>query len=75
MGKMIVANDEEKYMPQWYITLRAARYLRVPPWTLELPENKDWVYKAHVAEAAENQAEEARRKHNEWRRKAKLPLI
>lgn len=43
------------YLPDWYPLIRAARYLRVPPWELrERPVYwHDW---ALIAESAENEA-------------------
>ena len=46
-------------LPDWYLLLRAARYLGVPPWELfDAPEI--WLEWARVAENAENGAVNAR---------------
>lgn len=62
-------------MYPWYITLRAADRTRISVLELEKVSNADWVYRGIVAEAAEAEAEEARRAHNEWRRKNGMPEI
>jgi hypothetical protein len=51
----------------WYLLIRAARYLHVPPWELEqMPA--EWIHKALMAEGVENEVEarllkEASKKH------------
>jgi len=42
--------------PAWYATIRAARYLNVPPWELEEQSIK-WRMRALAAESAEAQAQ------------------
>lgn len=42
-------------MPEWYITIRAARYLRVAPWDL-LERPAIWQEWALTAESAESAA-------------------
>jgi hypothetical protein len=41
-------------LPDWYITLRAARYLRVAPWELAAQPAiwQEWALTAESAEAA-----------------------
>lgn len=46
-------------IPLWYSVIRAARYLRVPPWLL-LDQNIAWVMFALAAERAEAEAADAR---------------
>jgi hypothetical protein len=41
------------------LTVRAARYLRVPPWELE-DVSKEWTLRALAAESCENWAEDQR---------------
>lgn len=42
--------------PVWYLTIRAARYLGVPPWDLEeMP--LVWQYRALVAQSIEAEVE------------------
>lgn len=54
-------------MPSWYATLRAADRCHCSVIELEKPSNRDWVYRALIAESAENEAREARDNHNKWR--------
>ena len=42
--------------PAWYTTIRAARYLGVPPWELEQVSLK-WKLRALAAQASEQAAE------------------
>lgn len=60
------------HMPDWYILLRAADRLGTSVLELEKPENQHWVFRALVAQAAENEAQEAMDKHNQWRREQGL---
>lgn len=48
--------------PEWYLPLRAARYLGVPPWDLA-DQAAVWFYRALTAEWAENRAAEDAEKH------------
>lgn len=50
------------HAPAWYITLRAAKYLGVPPWDL-LDRPVWWQEIALAAESAETAAEKHRRGH------------
>lgn len=43
-------------LPDWYITIRAARYLKVPPWELA-GQSVAWTNYALAAQSAENAAE------------------
>jgi hypothetical protein len=45
-------------MPDWYPTVRAARYLGVSPWDL-MDQPMAWQQWALMAEAADNEAQEA----------------
>lgn len=56
------------YVPDWYMFLRAARYLGVAPWEL-LQQEKAWLYLAIESEGAENHAENKRAEKRQ--RKAK----
>ncbi len=49
--------------PEWYFTLRAARYLGVAPWELERQSIR-WQYRALTAETAETRAQRDRQKHD-----------
>ncbi len=42
--------------PHWYLLIRAAKYLGVPPWDLEQAPI-EWFYRALAAEEAEAKAE------------------
>lgn len=48
-------------IPDWYIAIRAARYLGVPPWEL-IEQPTYWMEWALFAESAENEAEGIRAK-------------
>jgi len=45
-------------IPDWYLTIRAAKYLGVPPWDL-MDKSRIWMMWALHAEAAEARAEKA----------------
>jgi hypothetical protein len=47
-------------IPDWYLLLRAARYLGVPPWDL-IDRQTIWREWALIAENAENKASNAQR--------------
>ncbi|MGH2478198.1 MAG: hypothetical protein ACRDHW_00865 [Ktedonobacteraceae bacterium] len=49
-------------LPDWYPLITAARYLGVAPWDL-LEHSSWWQDKAHIANTAEQQAAEEKRKH------------
>ena len=54
-------NGDAGQLPDWYVLLRAAKYLGVPPW--ELAEKPTyWMHWALIAEYAEGQAETQRSK-------------
>lgn len=48
-------------MPQWYILIRAARYLGVAPWEM-MDQPKVWIEWALAAESAENHAMQQQQK-------------
>jgi hypothetical protein len=52
--------------PDWYRLLRAAKYLGVPPWEL-LQQPACWYDWALLAESAEVDAQDARRKQTKPR--------
>lgn len=56
--------------PQWYPTIRAARYLKVPPWELA-QKSHVWVEWALTAEDAEAQAQQRRQQRSQQIQKAK----
>lgn len=47
-------------VPEWYLLIRAARYLGVPPWDL-MQQPAIWREWALTAENAENKAHNAQR--------------
>ena len=47
--------------PEWYVLLRAAKYLGVAPWEL-MEQPATWMNLALAAEGAENRAERDRMK-------------
>lgn len=50
--------------PSWYRLLKAAVYLKVPPWELaERPIH--WVTMAEAAQASEAEAQAIRKKHDQ----------
>lgn len=48
-------------VPDWYLLLQAARYLRVPPWDLAA-KPMWWIQIALAAQGAESAASKAKRK-------------
>lgn len=49
------------YLPEWYVVIRAARYLGVAPWGL-MKQPAAWLHWALAAENAEMRATETRGK-------------
>jgi len=56
-------------LPEWYVLLRAARYLGVAPWDL-LEQPLAWREWALAAEGAENAAHEAAAKRSRSKTRA-----
>ena len=52
--------------PDWYVLIRAAKYLGVAPWVLQT-QPAAWMDWALMAESAENEAERARLKRHSKR--------
>jgi len=50
-------------VPDWYMLIRAARYLNVAPWDL-MEQPSIWMYWALQAESAEDEAQGIKAKHN-----------
>ena len=55
-------------MPDWYLLVRAARYLTVPPWDLA-DKPAFWQAAALIAEGAEADAQERAQKRAQRRRR------
>lgn len=53
---MLGEEPEEVEVPEWYLLVRAARYLGVEPWALE-NQPTYWMNRALTAESAEQRAE------------------
>lgn len=51
-------------IPEWYLVIRAARYLGVAPWDL-IGQSSLWLGWALTAQRAESEAAEEKRKLNE----------
>lgn len=51
-------------LPDWYVVIRAARYLGVAPWDL-VPQSSLWLGWALASERAENAAAEDKRRLQE----------
>lgn len=49
-------------MPTWYRVLKAAQYLRVPPWELA-NQPLAWVVQAETAQVIEDQEQKRREAH------------
>lgn len=57
-------------LPDWYVLIRAARYLKVAPWEL-LKQPQQWQLWASEAEAAEGKAQQQKQDAEKRRAKAK----
>lgn len=60
--------DERGAIPAWYMVIKAARVLGVPPWEL-LEREAVWMHWALAAKSAENKAQAAQRKRAEFKAK------
>ena len=61
--RYLLTDGAQGAMLDWYTTIRAARYLGVPPWEL-LQQPVFWQYKALESEGIDAEVQEARQQQD-----------
>ncbi len=62
MARFLAMDGAVGRVPEWYMLVRAAKYLGVAPWEM-LDRPTYWMEWALMGEAAENEAEKIRSEH------------
>ena len=63
LGRYLATDGLMGEIPDWYVIIKAAKYLGVPPWDL-MKQSIFWREKALIAMAAENDARKQKEKLN-----------